>query len=906
MTVSPHAITRSLLRLALVTLPLAAQGASPRLVKDIRQTADPEAFGPTDFKQCGGLLYFSAGTAAEGRELWCTDGTVAGTRLVRDINPGIGSSYPEMLVAADGGLLYFLADDGVHGGEWWVTDGSAAGTHLVGDMSPGVDSTLPCEAAALGSKLFFLLPENESGMKVRLCVSEGPQGPVHEVIDQDFDRPERLTAAGDCVFFTTPGGNLWRSDGSAEGTQHLVDYPRNAIILTAFRDSVFFLTWGGPNDSCYLHRSDGTPQGTVELKLIGSFGSYDQVNSLFAHVADDRFYFSGTSGLWRSDGTVAGTGPVKDFTGVAAPGLSKPSALVGDAIFYEGNDRDSRHELWCSQGFAGNVPHLVRDISKKYPWPTILGIWGDHSQAFFTRSENSSRIPEIWSSDGTEKGTVISKPASAASRKGKMLPAAAAMNDEFYYTIGDPDKGVTLWKLTAPANQAKPLALRNFGAPTLGQEGSDPATPPEMVALGDKVFFPAINSKVREIWCSDGSEAGTRQVSRLGIPGSPNRQGWNPKLDKLLVSGDRVYFRASDRHSSTQRGLWWTDAEARKVRKVANLRTFNTYPEYPYAQFVDIGGTVFFNPSSSGAYSILEDLWRVNPSGKPRRVTSADPPLVAAKDVLLFAHQPANSDRQLWRSDGSLAGTYRLSDAYPGRYYGGPYYDGNIPRDPVLGKLGDLTFFFSINSIYVTEGTTGSTRLVATFESNETPTLVRGPLGFVAFDGHAYFLTRGSRGSASDSFGLWKSDGTPEGTSLVKELPLADYGYDPHLTKVGGGFVFLAEPSDEHVGTELFFSDGTSGGTGLLADLHPGLTSSDPRELTSFGSLVYFSANDGVHGRELWQTDGTPAGTKIAADITGDAASSSPGRFTVAGDKLFFFASREGSGLELHVLEKDS
>src|SRR3984957_5673602 len=81
----------------------------------------------------GGYVYFAATdgpNGTTGRELWRTDGTAAGTTLVKDINPGAADSSPVLLAVA-GTNLYFMANDGVHGTELWKSDGTSAGTMLV-------------------------------------------------------------------------------------------------------------------------------------------------------------------------------------------------------------------------------------------------------------------------------------------------------------------------------------------------------------------------------------------------------------------------------------------------------------------------------------------------------------------------------------------------------------------------------------------------------------------------------------------------------------------------------------------------------------------------------------------------------------------------------------------------------
>ena len=84
----------------------------------------------------GNTLFFQAYDGVNGGELWKSDGTAAGTVLVKDIRPGLSTSYPGNLTAV-GNTLFFTADDGVNGTELWKSDGTTAGTVLVADISFG-------------------------------------------------------------------------------------------------------------------------------------------------------------------------------------------------------------------------------------------------------------------------------------------------------------------------------------------------------------------------------------------------------------------------------------------------------------------------------------------------------------------------------------------------------------------------------------------------------------------------------------------------------------------------------------------------------------------------------------------------------------------------------------------------
>src|SRR5205085_786031 len=103
-----------------------------------------------------------------------------------------------------------------------------------------------------------------------------------------------------------------------------------------------------------------------------------------------------------------------------------------------------------------------------------------------------------------------------------------------------------------------------------------------------------------------------------------------------------------------------------------------------------------------------------------------------------------------------------------------------------------------------------------------------------------------------------------------------------------GGVLFFAAADQTH-GTELWKSNGTAGGTGMVTDVNP-FTSSDPANFTGVGTTVYFTADDGVHGLELWKSDGTAGGTGIVSDLNVGPAGSHPDQLVAVGTKLFFVA----------------
>ncbi len=259
------------------------------LVKDIRPGRSGSiqgAFrggGPgPQLANISGTLYFSADDGRHGHELWRSDGTRKGTRMVKDINPGSAGSLFQTTSLSSGTPFYFAADDGTHGFELWRSDGTEAGAMMVKDLYPGAGFYGIYGLTNVDGTLYFGVP--------------GP-----------------------------PSQGLWRSDGTEAGTVLVKQIigPRN---LTDVHGILYF---GGAGDDptfkIGLWRSDGTTAGTTNIKEGVVPTEITDVNgTLYFAVADGAL-----TGLWRSDGTEAGTEMVKAIIDPAGPdGRDLPQDLT--------------------------------------------------------------------------------------------------------------------------------------------------------------------------------------------------------------------------------------------------------------------------------------------------------------------------------------------------------------------------------------------------------------------------------------------------------------------------------------------------------------------------------------------------------------------------------------------------
>ena len=173
------------------------------------------------------------------------------------------------------------------------------------------------------------------------------------------------------------------------------------------------------------------------------------------------------------------------------------------------------------------------------------------------------------------------------------------------------------------------------------------------------------------------------------------------------------------------------------------------------------------------------------------------------------------------------------------------------------------------------------------------------PSEFILFKDELYFRAT----DADHGTELWKTDGTRDGTILVKDIRSGTSSSSPtEFTLCNGELYFRAYHPD--YGTELWKTNGTGNGTVLVKDIDPRGSSSgskysgSPHELTVMGDSLYFAAYDSS-GTELWKSDGTRIGTTRIADINEGESGSNPYGFTVLGDYLYFSANDGESGTEL-------
>ncbi len=211
-------------------------------------------------------------------------------------------------------------------------------------------------------------------------------------------------------------------------------------------------------------------------------------------------------------------------------------------------------------------------------------------------------------------------------------------------------------------------------------------------------------------------------------------------------------------------------------------------------------------------------------------------------------------------------------------------------------ELGGIFYFPLLDTLWRSDGTTEGTEAVLAVD-DLCPSCELSVFGdLVRIKERLYFFI-----ADSDFHYLWRSDGSAAGTELVSQIE-AGGSWEPLLFPrarapvVVGDQMFFTLPHPD-AGGELWRSDGSAGGTGLVRDIWPGSLSSRPQELRAFGDRLYFVADDGVHGLELWTSDGSEEGTRLL-DLRPGHEPSAPQALAVAAGRLFFAAADGTHGLE--------
>lgn len=589
----------------------------------------------------------------------------------------------------------------------------------------------------------------------------------------------------DGILYFTEGLHIWKTDGSVGGTEIAVpDVNLYHLVGSIYANNKIFYTGQG-DEGAEPWVADLTTRTTTLLKNIAA--DYHESNPNFLFEINATVYFTAmnesyAARIWKTDGTPSGTTLANNIE------LQRSTQLpirLGDNILFVDKDFNLR----VTNG--SNTSTVLKNTNGDAWQYFIPKLFVAHDQLYFTVLNDGF---ELWKTDGTIGGTSLIKDIGPLDL---YIGDWLEVNNLLYFTYSD-WMGRELWRTDGTANGT--FMVKDI-YPQLSSSG-----PEAMTSLGDKVFFVHYDGTSYKLFSTDGTESGTTPLVTIVAGG----------LSTFLKAfDDAIYFTMSSEDEVTS--LWKTDGT------VANTKAVTELGPLPY-----YGGG-----------------------------------LIPIDDKLFIIQGSNDVGSKIWTSDGTASETKPI--LIPGN-------EGSSNINSFL--IHENNLFFNANDgihheqVWKTDGLT-TTTAITDFDHT-----VHFPL--TTLNDRIVFTGNNENGTS-----LWSVNSN--GTSSTKLASFGDnyYRYKSMLTI--NSTVFFAGSNPGH-GVELWKSDGTVNGTSLLKDLTIGEESSWPGTFINHDDQLFFFSK----GVELWKSDGSSGGTTLIKTIEQDTAGV---QFAGQSNDLFFFTS---------------
>lgn len=553
----------------------ASDGAGLVKIKDFAPDGDSAFIVPSEMLVIKNKLYFKVANYTEAHdELWSSEGCYTNTKLVKTFLPqeSINTLYD------DCGTLYFVKYDKMYGTELWKSNGTDEGTKLVSNVFKGATSSFPAYLTAFYGKLFFTAADAVHGNEIFITdgtdkgtrlvkdintvTTPGSNAGFSFFINYGFNSMEAIK--GNVLFGAYDrihGNELYKSNGTAEGTFLLNEilpgeagYPEKYDFITKDNEVYFLAT----DFTVYsIYKTDGTKQGlrkvTPEYGNIQSYGVAD--NGLVFYVVYNSN--TGLYELWRTNGTNAGTVLLS-----SALYSSNYLNIIGNTAVFVAGDAVNGYELWRSDGSVAGT-QLVKDINPGVSSGVPGGMFKYKNELYFAAYDSTTSFPSFWKTNGRKAGTIklknidpwwslINVPLSAR--------YFCVSNNILYFSAVNHsnDKNTVFWKTDGTPAGTQPIKDIN---PT---DVSISSGPLYLTDVNGTIFF-TVDDGVhgRELWKSDGTTQGTQLVKDI----TPESAG--SSIAGLTSFEGKLFFKVlENKDGFTRYYLWASDGTAEGTYEV--------------------------------------------------------------------------------------------------------------------------------------------------------------------------------------------------------------------------------------------------------------------------------------------------------------------------------------------------
>lgn len=804
---------------------------------------DAERPSPRDGAADGAQVLSDAAVDAEV----AFDPLKPGFQLVRDLNPRLKSAAPYGFSQL-GNTVVFAAQ-GPTGFELYRTDGTEQGTSLLRDIIPGAEGSYPNQAVRLRDKLYF----------------------TANVL------PQRKT--------------LWSTDGTAAGTQHVYDFPvtKDESWVSALNVALgkLFMTVFDDAGQVHLYASDGTAAGTSAIAELAVESGVEYRGKYVMVAGTVGSAGASDQALWETDGTRAGTRRLLDvLPGATTKSLTELS-VVDDQLYFSAFDGTQRR-LYKSDGTAAGTAVLAT-----LPTPGMGGVHKLGAQVVFVIGN------QLWRSDGTQQGTTTLRSFE------QVVSGLAVAGGYAYFAARDQD-GAQMWRTDGTTQGTLRLTS---ASPDI--RAYPPSAP---VALGDAAYFYLFLGTHVEMWKSRGTLGSTSLVMKLGAGRGAYLDAPTPLADKLWLT------------CPTERSLGAVCVSNGTKEGTVVLAALQTVSGGSLSSAVEgsltWGERVLFaaNDGWSGLNLFVSDG---TPKGTTRlsKVWVETALLSAEGKRAFFMGVDGATGSELWTTDGTMVGTQLVKDIAPGAASGLTLQGWEAKRFVQIGE----TLYFVANDgvagdqLWRSDGSESSTRVVRDLDTTNQPAGAFLAKPLQRWAQRVVFSARDANGEAlyaaddamvtritpyypeasplvalgewlyfrTEGGALFKSKGTPESVSLVRDISSNDSGFYDGCEATGTEIYCRANDGET---TQLWRSDGTTSGTIPLTLAEPGtvsLSTMDRQSLVWNGKL-FFSAQQPNTNVEPWVSDFTPKGTHLLSELGAGAVTFHPRHWTGYGAHAYF------------------
>ncbi len=338
-------------------------------------------------------LIFTYDDGVNGLELWTSDGTAAGTTLLKDIWEGSLSALPRFYTESNG-LLFFQASTPTRAEGLWVTDGTTEGTHMVMNIYA---NALIDKFVSYNDNIYF---QGNTGGGYGMWKSDGTEAGTVLVQPGYFGTGTGRYAVCNNKFYFSGvdqenGPEIWESDGTDLGTHIIADINPDAfgsetIEFFCFQNMVFFSANNGTNGQ-ELYVTDGTEAGTQIVSDINPAAAESNPEHMLLLNNEVYFFaFNGTTtGLYKTDGTNAGTSLISTITGFTD--ISYAHVFNNKIYFYANAGNPYSLQLFESNGTAAGTFAFS---------PTVTAI--EYADLNFIGYNDELYLPANYASNGVE------------------------------------------------------------------------------------------------------------------------------------------------------------------------------------------------------------------------------------------------------------------------------------------------------------------------------------------------------------------------------------------------------------------------------------------------------------------------------------------------------------------------